>query len=48
MPGFGGKTGPMTTVRVFGVVRPVAMVWIRVEPYPEPTPDFGPVAKTTS
>jgi hypothetical protein len=44
---FGGKTGPMATVRDFGVVRPVATVRIRVEPYPEPTGEFGPVAITS-
>jgi len=44
---FGGKTGPMATVRVFGVVRPVATVRFRVEPYPEPTREFGPVANTS-
>ena len=43
---FGGKTGPMAMVQVFGVVRPVATVRFRVEPYPEPTREFGPVANT--
>jgi len=33
-------------VRVFRVVRPVATVRFRVEPYPEPTREFGPVANT--
>jgi hypothetical protein len=37
----------MATVRVFGVVRPVATVRFRVEPYPEPTREFGPVANTS-
>jgi len=32
--------------RVFHVVRPVATVWFRVEPYPEPAREFGPVANT--
>jgi len=45
---FAGKTGPFPTVRVFGVVRPVATVRFRVEPDPEPTRDFGPVANTTT
>jgi hypothetical protein len=44
---FGGKTGPMAMVRVFGVVRPVGTVRFRVEPYPEPTREFGTVANTT-
>jgi hypothetical protein len=43
---FGGKTGPMATFWVFGVVRPVATVRFRVELYPEPTREFGPVANT--
>jgi len=44
---FGGKTGPITMVQVFCLVRPVAMVRFRVEPQPEPTREFGPVANTT-
>ena len=44
---FGGKTGPMATVRVFGVVRPIATVRFRVELYAEPTREFGPVANTS-
>src|SRR5882757_782054 len=43
---FGGKTGPFPMVRVFRVVRPVATVRVRVEPYPEPAREFGPVANT--
>jgi len=43
---FGVKTSPFPTVRVFGVVRPVATVRFWVEPDPEPTWDFGPVANT--
>jgi hypothetical protein len=45
--GFGGKSAPFPTVRVFRVVRPVATVRFRVEPNPEPTREFGPVANTT-
>jgi len=41
---FGGKTAPFPTVRVFRVVRPIAMVRFRVEPNPEPAREFGPVA----
>ena len=44
---FGGKTGPFPMVWVFRVVRPVATVRFRVEPYLEPTREFGPVANTT-
>ena len=44
---FGGKAAPFPTVRVFRVVRPVATVRIRVEPDPEPTRQFGPVANTS-
>jgi hypothetical protein len=43
---FGGKSGPFPTVRVFRVVRPFATVRFRVEPYPEPTREIGPVAIT--
>jgi len=43
---FGGKTAPFPTVRVFRVVRPVATVRVRVEPNPELTRQFGPVANT--
>ena len=34
-------------VRVFRVVRPIATVRFRVEPYPEPAREFEPVANTT-
>jgi len=44
----GGKTGPFPTGRVFREVRPSAMVRCRVEPDPEPTREFGPVANTTN
>jgi hypothetical protein len=44
---FGGKTAPFPTVWVFRVVRPVATVRVRVEPDPEPTREFGPVANTS-
>jgi hypothetical protein len=44
---FGGKTAPFPTVWVFRVVRPVATVRFWVEPNPEPTREFGPVADTT-
>jgi hypothetical protein len=44
---FGGKTAPFPTVQVIRVVRPVAKVRFRVEPNPEPTREFGPVANTT-
>jgi len=43
---FGGKTAPFPTVWVFRVVRHVATVRLRVEPNPEPTREFGPVANT--
>jgi len=43
---FGGKTAAFRAVRVFRVVRPVATVRFRVEPNPEPTREFGPVANT--
>ena len=43
----GGKTSPFPTALVFHVVRPVAMVRCRLEPDPEPTRQFGPVANTT-
>jgi len=43
---FGGETGPFPVGRVFRVVRPVATVQFRVEPQPEPTREFGPVANT--
>jgi hypothetical protein len=43
---FGGKTAPCRTVRVFRVVRPIARVQFQVEPNPEPTREFGPVAIT--
>jgi hypothetical protein len=44
---FGGKTGPFPMVLVFRVVRPVATVQFRVEPYLEPTRQIGPVANTS-
>ena len=44
---FGGKTGPCLMVRGFRVVRPVAMVQVQAEPYPEPTREFGLVAYTS-
>jgi len=44
---FGGKTGPFPVGRVFRVLRPVATVRFRVEPEPEPTWEFWPVANTT-
>jgi len=47
MPGFAGKTSPISTVRVFHVVKLVATVRVRVEPDPEPTRQFGTVANTT-
>jgi len=43
---FGGKTAPFPTVRVFRVVRPVATVRFQVEPNPEPTREFWPIANT--
>jgi len=43
---FGGKTGPFPVVQVVRVVRPVATVRFRVELYPEPTREIGPVAHT--
>ena len=46
MPGFGVKTGPFPTVRVFRVVRPIATVQFRVEPDLELTWQFEPVAST--
>jgi len=43
---FGGKTARCPTVRVFHVVRPIDTVRVRVEPDPEPTRQFGPIAIT--
>jgi hypothetical protein len=43
---FGGKTAPFPRVQVFHLVRPVATVRFHVEPNPEPTREFGPVANT--
>jgi hypothetical protein len=43
---FGGKTAPFPSVRVFRMVIPVATVRFRVEPNPESTREFGPVANT--
>jgi hypothetical protein len=43
---FGGKTGPFPMVQDIRVVRPVATVRFRVEPYPEPTRESGPIANT--
>jgi hypothetical protein len=45
-PLFGRKMGPCCMVRVIGVVRTVATVRNRVEPYPDPTREFGPVANS--
>jgi hypothetical protein len=42
----GGKTAPFPTVRVFHVVKPIATVRFRVEPNPELTREFGPIANT--
>jgi len=47
-PGFLVETGLKATVRMFRVVRPVAMVRFRVEPDPEPTREFGPIANTNA
>jgi len=44
---FVDKTGPFPVSRVFCVVKPVATVRLRVEPEPEPTREFGPIAITT-
>jgi hypothetical protein len=44
---FGGKTGPFPTVQVVCVVRPIAMVRFRVEPFLDPAREYGPLAKTT-
>jgi len=41
-----GNTVPILMVQVFGVVQPVAMVLVRVEPEPEPNWEFGTVANT--
>jgi len=43
---FGGKTSPFPTFLVFHVIRPIAMIWFRLEPDPELTREFGPVANT--
>jgi len=43
---FGGETGPFPMGWVCRVVRPVARVRFQVEPEPEPTREFGPVAHT--
>jgi len=43
---FDCKTAPFPTVQVFRVVRPVATVRIWVDPDPDPTRQFGPVART--
>jgi hypothetical protein len=44
---FGCKTAPFPMVQVFRVVRPGATVRVRVEPNPEPTREFQPVANST-
>jgi len=44
---FRGKTAPFPTVRVLCVVKPIAMVRFRMEPNPELTLEFGPVANTS-
>jgi len=41
---FGGTTGPFPVGRVFRVVRTVATVRLRMEPEPQPTREFGPIA----
>jgi hypothetical protein len=43
---FRGKTSPLPVGRVVRRVRHVAVVQFRVEPEPEPTREFGPVAHT--
>jgi hypothetical protein len=43
---FGSKIAPIPTVRVIRVVRPVSTVRFQVEPNPEPTREFGPIANT--
>jgi len=43
----GGNTAPFPTVRVFRVVKPVAMVRFRMEPNPVLTRESGPVANTS-
>jgi len=45
---FGGKPGPFQMGPVFRVVKAIATVRTRVEPEPEPTREFGPVATTNS
>jgi len=47
MPRFAGKTGPIPTVWVFHVEKPVATVWVQVEPDPEMRREFVTVANTT-
>jgi len=44
---FGGKTGTFPMGRVFHVVRPVATVRFRVEPFPQPAREFGPIANSS-
>jgi len=43
---FDGQTGPFLVGQVFRMVRPVATVRFRVEPKPELTREFEPVANT--
>jgi hypothetical protein len=42
----GSETGPFPVGRVFRVVRPIAAVQFQVEPEPELTRRFGPIAHT--
>jgi hypothetical protein len=42
----GSETGPFPVGRVFRVVRPIATVQFQVEPEPELTRRFGPIAHT--
>jgi hypothetical protein len=44
---FGDKTGPSPGGQVFRVVSPVTTVWSWMDPQPEMTREFGPVANTT-
>jgi hypothetical protein len=40
MPGNAAKTGPIPTVQVFRGIKPVATVWVRVQPDLELTCEF--------
>jgi len=44
--GFGGKTSPIATDPVIGVIKPVLTVWQGAEPEPELNREFGTVANT--